>query len=131
LIGHRSRRNEYLRLVGVTIDQVADYVEAKRGREEARRGRRSGLCQRPDISVQKFGAEAVEGAKAAFNALTPDQRVTASSTSSVGIVRRMSAMEEKLREENKSLWQKVYDATVGPSRRSSRSRICLAASPGP
>src|SRR3970282_1336205 len=26
---------------------------------------------------------------------------------------RMSAMEEKLREANKSLWQRVYDATVG------------------
>ena len=26
---------------------------------------------------------------------------------------RMEAMEEKLREENKSLWQRVYDATVG------------------
>ena len=26
---------------------------------------------------------------------------------------RMSAMEDKLREENKSLWQRVYDATVG------------------
>src|SRR5262249_51572060 len=26
---------------------------------------------------------------------------------------RMSAMEEKLREENKSLWQRIYDATVG------------------
>lgn len=116
-------RREYLRLVRVTIDQVADCVEAKLA--VAKKRVADGLREVEtfvnglDISVQKFGAEALEGVKADFNAMDAeiDQRrdglVDKLTQQYKASYERMSAMEEKLREENKSLWQKLYDATVG------------------
>ena len=109
--------------VSRTIDAVATYVEGKLAEAKARvqRGKAevdqfvAGL----DKSVAQFGQEASANIAADFEAMTGeiDQRrdrlvdglVQKFSESQ----KRVSALEQKLREENKSLWQRIYDATVG------------------
>jgi hypothetical protein len=109
--------------VSRTIDAVATYVEGKLAEAKARvqRGKAevdqfvAGL----DKSVAQFGQEASANIAADFEAMTGeiDQRrdrlvdglVQKFSESQ----KRVAALEQKLREENKSLWQRIYDATVG------------------
>jgi hypothetical protein len=116
-------RVEYLRQVDIAIDQVADLVDGKlnAAKQRVAEGRKqvetfvSGL----DENVRGFGEEALQAVSAEFDAMSADidQRGDALVGKLVqqykASYERMSAMEEKLREENKSLWQRVYDATVG------------------
>jgi hypothetical protein len=116
-------RQAYLRRVDDAIDEVATCVDAKLAAAKRRvaDGRKdvetfvAGL----DDSVKGFGKEALESVSADFDALETDidQRrdaiIDKLAEQYKASYERMSAMEEKLREENKSLWQRVYDATVG------------------
>jgi hypothetical protein len=116
-------REAYLRQVDGAIDMVVALVDGKLASAKARvvEGRkkvedfRNGL----DTSVQHFADEAVEAVTADFDALDAevDQRrdalVDKLAQQYKASYERMSAMEDKLREENKSLWQRIYDATVG------------------
>ncbi|HUI95493.1 MAG TPA: hypothetical protein VLX44_07055 [Xanthobacteraceae bacterium] len=116
-------RSRYLQEVDVAIDRVADLVDGKlaAAKQRVADGRaqvdtfRNGL----DSSVQHFADEAIEAVSADFDAMGAeiDQRrdalVDKLTQQYKNSYERMSAMEEKLREENKSLWQRIYDATVG------------------
>lgn len=116
-------RAEYLRLVDVAIDQVADAVDARL--KAAKKRVADGLKQIEtfikglDAGVQKYGQEALEAVTEDFHAMSSeiDQRrdslVDKLARQYKASSERMSAMEEKLREANKSLWQRAYDATVG------------------
>jgi hypothetical protein len=116
-------RQAYLAHVDLAIDAVADCVDKKLkaakqrvsdGRDEVKK-----FVDGLDDSVKGFGKEALESVSADFDALETDidQRrdaiVDKLAEQYKASYERMSAMEEKLREENKSLWQRVYDATVG------------------
>ena len=118
-----TARQEYFNQVDVAIDQVADLVDAKLA--EAKQRVAKGLeavdtfVEGLDKSVKKYGEEARQAVGADFDAMVTeiDQRRDRLIDKLVeqykASYERMSAMEEKLREENKSLWQRVYDATVG------------------
>ncbi len=116
-------RQAYLRRVDEAIDKVADCVDAKlkiaKQRVAAGRTQVEVFVAGLDDSVQTFGKEALESVSADFDALEGeiDQRRDALidhlAQQYKASYERMSAMEDKLREENKSLWQRVYDATVG------------------
>lgn len=105
------------------IIAVADFVDGKLG--EARKAVDKG---RQDVqnfvdglqpAVKKFGVEAQTAVDADFAAMDSeiDERRDALVNNLVDQYKasyeRMSAMEEKLREENKSLWRRIYDATIG------------------
>jgi hypothetical protein len=118
-----TARREYLREVETAIDEVADLVGTKLddARQRVDDGRKeveefvAGL----DQSVRQYGQEALAAVRSDFDAMESeiDQRrdglIDKLAQQYKASYQRMSAMEEKLREENKSLWQRVYDATVG------------------
>jgi len=118
-----TARVSYLNQVDVAIDQVADFVGAKLA--QAKKRVADGLKEVEefvgglDKNVKKYGDEALKQVKGDFEAMDAeiDQRRDGLIDKLAGQYKasyeRMSAMEEKLREENKSLWQRVYDATVG------------------
>jgi hypothetical protein len=118
-----TARQAYLGRVDVAIDAVADYVDGQI--EAAKTCVAAGLEEVKtfvaglDASVQTFGKEALDAATEDFAALEGeiDERrdglIDKLAEQYKASYERMSAMEEKLREENKSLWQRVYDATVG------------------
>ena len=109
--------------VSRTIDVVADYVEGKLAEAKRRvaRGKAdvdqfvAGL----DKSVAEFGREASARIAGDFEQMTGeidarrDKLVNNLVQKFSESQQRVSAMEQKLREENKSLWQRIYDATVG------------------
>ena len=119
---HTARR-EYLRQVDVAIDEVADRVESKLKAAKARvaEGRKEveTFVKGLDDSVRQFGEDALQKVSADFDSMGSDidQRrdalINKLADQYKASYERMSAMEDKLREENKSLWQRVYDATVG------------------
>jgi hypothetical protein len=118
-----TARQAYLNQVDVAIDQVANFVSLKL--VQAKKRVATGLSevetfvQGLDKSVKKFGVDALKLVKADFEAMDSeiDQRrdglIDKLAQQYKDSYERMSAMEEKLREANKSLWQRVYDATVG------------------
>jgi hypothetical protein len=116
-------RKEYLIQVDKAIDEVADFVEAKlkAAKQRVTDGRTEvdDFVKGLDDSVKQFGEEALQAVSTDFDAMTTDidQRrdglIDKLSQQYKVSYERMSTMEEKLREENKSLWQRVYDATVG------------------
>ena len=116
-------RQAYLDRVDVAIDAVADYVdqqiEASKNRVAAGLTEVQTFVSGLEGEVQKFGTEALEEATQDFAALETeidsrrDALIDKLADQYKASYERMSAMEEKLREENKSLWQRVYDATVG------------------
>jgi len=119
----KKARVEYFNQVNSAIDQVADFVDGMLKAAKARVT--SGLQEVEnfvnglDGSVKQFGKEALDEVTADFESMTAeiDQRrdnlVNALVDQYKASFKRMEAMEEKLREENKSLWQRIYDATVG------------------
>lgn len=119
----RTARRRYLNEVNTAIDQVADLVGAKLA--EARKRVTTGRQQVEefvlslDASVKEYGEQALKKVSADFDAMESDinQRRDALINNIAqqwkASYERMSAMEEKLRAENKSFWQRVYDATVG------------------
>jgi hypothetical protein len=116
-------RDKYLAKIDEAIDKVADSVDSKL--EAAKRRIAAGHSQVEsyvkglDESVRGFGEAALKAVSADFEQMTGeiDQRrdslVDKLTQQYKASYERMSAMEEKLREENKSLWQRIYDATVG------------------
>lgn len=116
-------RQAYLRRVDEAIDKVANCVDAKltaaKKRVTAGRDQVAAFVAGLELSVQTFGQEALQAVSADFDALDSeiDQRrdalIDKLAQQYKASYERMSAMEEKLREANKSLWQRVYDATVG------------------
>jgi hypothetical protein len=119
----RTARRAYERVVDDTIDSVATYVEGKLAEAKGRvaEGRRqvddfvAGL----DQSVAHYGEEARAAIAGDFDAMTGeidsrrDGLVDTLAQQYAESQQRVSAMEERLRAENKSLWDAVYDATVG------------------
>ncbi|WP_447925168.1 phage tail protein [Georgenia muralis] len=118
-----TARTEYLRHVNLAIDRVADCVDAKLA--AAKRRVAEGLAEAQvfvaglDLSLQAFGAETLASVSTDFDAMTQsidarkDALVESLTNQYKASYERMSAMEEELRAANKSLWQRVYDATVG------------------
>ena len=118
-----TARSRYLQEVDTAIDQVASFVEGKlkAAKQRVADGRKevetfvSGL----DASVKQHGEDALQAVSADFDTMGSeiDQRrdglINKLTEQYKASYERMSAMEDKLREENKSLWQRVYDATVG------------------
>jgi hypothetical protein len=119
----RTAKTAYRAEVDRAINQVADFVEAKL--TAAKVCVSDGLRQIQtfvdglDSSLKDFGREALTQVKGDFEQMVSDidsradkliDKLTEQYRASY---QRMEAMEEKLREENKSLWQRVYDATVG------------------
>lgn len=118
-----TARVEYLNQVDKAIDLVADFVETKL--TAAKKRVSDGLTEVQkfvtglDDSVKQFGDDALSAVTADFDAMRSgiDQRrdglINKLTQQYKDSYERMSAMEEQLRAENKSLWQRVYDATVG------------------
>jgi hypothetical protein len=116
-------RTEYLRQVDIAIDEVATFVEGKlkSAKQRVTDGRTEveNYVKGLDASVKQFGEEALQNVSADFDTMSSDidQRrdglINKLTEQYKASYERMSAMEDKLREENKSLWQRVYDATVG------------------
>jgi hypothetical protein len=119
----RRARVEYLRQVDVAIDEVADLVEASvtLAKERVAEGLQQveQYVEGLDDSVREYGEEALREVEADFDAMVTgidarrDGLVDRLADQYKASYERMSAMEEELREANKSLWQRVYDATVG------------------
>lgn len=116
-------RSEYLHQVDVAIDEVADSIAGKlkaaKDRVAAGRKEVEDFVKGLDASVKQFGEEALQSVSADFDTMGSDidQRqdglISKLTEQYKASYERMSAMENKLREANKSLWQRVYDATVG------------------
>jgi hypothetical protein len=116
-------RSEYMRHVDVAIDKVADCVDGKlaAAKERVAAGQLAvkNFVESLDANVKGFGEEALASVAAEFTAMSAsiDERKNALVDSLTSQYKesyeRMSARETELRNANKSLWQRVYDATVG------------------
>jgi hypothetical protein len=119
----RTAKAAYRAEVDRAIDRVADFVEERL--TAAKRCVSEGLHQ-IETFVSGLSGSVKEYAQAALKEVSGDfeQMVADIDTRADKLVdklteqyrasyQRMEAMEEKLREENKSLWRRVYDATVG------------------
>lgn len=116
-------RDMYLAKVDEAIDKLADSVDAKLDAAKRRVAEGSKevetFVKGLDDSVRGFGETALKAIAGDFEQMTGeiDQRrdalVDKLTQQYKASYERMSAMEEKLREENKSLWRRIYDATVG------------------
>ena len=118
-----TARAKYLAEVDKAIDLVANCVDNKleAAKQRVADGRKEveKFVDDLDASVKKFGEEALEAVSADFDTMLSeiDQRrdglINKLTQQYKASYERMSAMEERLRSENKSLWERVYDATVG------------------
>lgn len=118
-----TARNEYLHQVDLAIDAVATFVDGKLkdAKQRVADGRKEvdNFVKSLDASVKQFGEEALQAVSADFDTMGSDidQRrdglINKLTEQYKASYERMSTMENKLREANKSLWQRVYDATVG------------------
>jgi hypothetical protein len=116
-------RTEYLRQVDLAIDEVSNFVEGKlkAAKQRVAEGRKAvdDFVKGLDTSLKQFGEDALQDVSDAFDAMGSfieerrDGLINKLTDQYKASYERMSAMENKLREENKSLWQRVYDATVG------------------
>ncbi len=116
-------RTAYLDQVDEAIDKVAAFIDGKlkAAKQQVADGRNKveDFVKGLDDSVKQFGEDALQAVSADFDAMDSgiDQRrdglISKLTEQYKASYQRMSAMEEKLREANKSLWQRVYDATVG------------------
>lgn len=119
----RKARDEYFRQVDLAIEEVANLVDGKleeaKTRVAAGRKEVEDFVKTLDGKVKEFGDEALKEVSADFDAMGSeiDQRrdalIDKLAEQYKASYERMSAKEEALREANKSLWQRVYDATVG------------------
>lgn len=118
-----TARAEYSLRVDVAINKVSDCVDRKLAAAKKRvvDGQRAvkDFVAGLDDSVKSFGEEALAKVSSEFGAMTEsiDNRKNALvenlTTQYKQSYERMSAMEEELRNANKSLWDRIYDATVG------------------
>lgn len=119
----KKAHDRYLDKVYEAIDAVADCVDARL--DKAKRRVNDGheqietFVKGLDESVRGFGESALKSVETDFEQMTGeidqhrDALVSKLTQQYKASSERMSAMEEKLREENKSLWDRIYDATVG------------------
>jgi hypothetical protein len=118
-----TARREYMRQVDGAIDEVADFVDRKikeaKDRVAAGRKEMDTLVAGLDTNLRQAGEDARDAVSGDFDAMTSmiderrDALVDKLAQQYKDSYERMSAREEELREANKSLWQRVYDATVG------------------
>jgi len=118
-----TARTEYLRRVDVAIDEVATCIAAKlkAAKDRVASGRKEveDFVKGLDASVKQFGEDALQTVSEDFDTMGSDidQRrdglISKLTEQYKASYERMSAKENELREANKSLWQRVYDATVG------------------
>ena len=118
-----TAKGVYEKEVKRTINEVADFVEAKLA--VAKRCVADGLRQVESFvnglhgSEKEFATSALKEVSGDFEQMVSDidsradQLIDKLTEQYRASYQRMQAMEEKLREENKSLWERVYDATVG------------------
>lgn len=116
-------RREYLNQVDVAIDEVASFVDGKlkAAKQRVADGRKEveNFVKGLDSSVKQFGEEALQAVLIDFDTMGSDidQRrdglINKLTEQYKASYERMSAKEQELREANKSLWERVYDATVG------------------
>jgi hypothetical protein len=116
-------REMYMQQVDMAIDKVAEHVDTQlaTARQRVAEGRKEvqDFVNKLDKNVRQFGQEALETVAAEFDAMAGeiDERAEQLIGKLVDQYKasseRMSAMEEKFRDENKSLWDRVRDATVG------------------
>jgi hypothetical protein len=116
-------RTAYLDEVDKAIDKVATFIDGKLNAAKRQvadgRNKVENFVKGLDESVRQFGEDALQAVSADFDEMDSgiDQRrdglINKLTEQYKASYQRMSAMEEKLREANKSLWQRVYDATVG------------------
>jgi hypothetical protein len=119
----KTARKAYLDEVNTTINKVAALVDAKiqEAKQRVALGRKEvdDFVNNLNRNVRQYGEDARKEVSKEFDGLESeiDQRrdklVDNLAHQYKASYKRMSAMEEKLREENKSLWERVYDATVG------------------
>jgi hypothetical protein len=119
----KTARCEYIKQVDVAIDEVADFVDRKMDEAKdcvaAGRRRVDEFVDGLDGNLRETGAAARDAVSGDFDAMTTqidehrDALVSKLTEQYKQSYERMSAREEELREANKSLWQRVYDATVG------------------
>ncbi len=112
-----------MRQVDIAIDKVANFVDKKI--QEAKDCVAAGLKEIDDFvggldtSLRHTGEVARSAVSGDFDAMAAqidehrDALVSKLAQQYKESYERMSAREEELREANKSLWQRVYDATVG------------------
>jgi hypothetical protein len=118
-----SARGIYRVLVHNTIEQVADYIERQinAAKERAARGQRQAneVVDSLGGEMSDFATQAREAIATDFGAMQSqiDERsealINRLSEQLKASYDKMKAREEELREANKSLWERVYDATVG------------------
>jgi hypothetical protein len=116
-------RQVYLATVDTAIDEVATFVEAKlkaaKDRIAAGRQEVENLVKGLDASVKQFGEEALQKVNTEFDAMGSevdqhrDGLINKLTEQYKASYERMSAKEQELRDANKSLWQRVYEATAG------------------
>jgi hypothetical protein len=116
-------RAEYMLQVDIAIDKVADLIDKKlsEAKECVAAGRRevNQFVQGLDEHLRQAGKAARDAVSGDFDAMAAqidehrDALVSKLAQQYKESYERMSAREEELREANKSLWQRVYDATVG------------------
>jgi hypothetical protein len=118
-----TARTEYMRQVDIAIDQVADLVDTKLKEAKdcvaAGRAEVDQFVDGLDGHLRQAGEAARAAVSGDFDAMTAqidehrDALISKLAQQYKESYERMSAREEELREANKSLWQRVYDATVG------------------
>jgi DNA/RNA non-specific endonuclease len=118
-----AARRAYDAEVSTTIDQVANYVEGElaqaKQRVEQGRAEADRFVAGLDANLAQFGREAAAQIGADFDAMAGeidhrrDQLVDALAKQYGESHQRISDLEQKLRTENRSLWQRIKDATVG------------------
>jgi hypothetical protein len=118
-----TARNAYDAEVRRTIDDVADFVEQQLTNARLRVARGLQDVQifvgRLDGNAQVFAKDAVTAVTADFNTMLNEIEhrseglIDKLSQQHKASYERMLETEEKLRQENKPLWERVYDATVG------------------
>ncbi len=118
-----TARAEYMGQVNIAIDKVADLVDQKlsEAKDCVAAGRRevNQFVDGLDKHLRQAGEAARDAVSGDFDAMAAqidehrDALVSKLAQQYKESYERMSAREEELREANKSLWQRVYDATVG------------------
>jgi hypothetical protein len=118
-----TARAEYMRQVDIAIDDVASFIDEKlsEAKEYVAAGRREvdQFVEGLDAHLRQAGNEARDAVSGDFDAMATqidehrDGLISKLAQQYKESYERMSAREEELREANKSLWQRVYDATVG------------------
>jgi hypothetical protein len=116
-------RSEYMHQVDLAIDNVANCVDAKLEAAKSRiaegRAQVEKFVNGLDTNVKHYGEEALTNVSADFDAMASsiddrrDALVDKLTSQFKASYERMSTMEEELRSENRSLWDRVHDATVG------------------